>query len=88
MVILHFAKREFESILYATARLFSPLRSSLTALPIQRSSIFACDHASEKHFQEVSTPMVRMARRLIVCSALSTIIFSQVFFPSMVFMPL
>jgi hypothetical protein len=64
MVIVHFAKRELESILYATAPAVLPTWSSLTALPIQRSSVFARDHASEEHFQEVSPPLARMARRL------------------------
>jgi hypothetical protein len=44
---------------------FAPLGSSLTALPIQRPSVFARDHAFEKHFQEVSSPLARMVRCLM-----------------------
>ena len=60
--MLHFAKREFESILYATVRLFCPLDPYLS---IQRSSIFARDHASKEYFQKVSPLLLRVARRLM-----------------------
>lgn len=65
MVVAHFAKRELESILYATVQLFRHLIHHEPPLSIQRSSIFACDHAFEEHFQKVSPPVARMARRLM-----------------------
>lgn len=87
MVIVHFAKREFESILYATAQVVLPTWSSLTAFPIQRSSVFARDHASEEHIQEVSSPLARMARRLMPVQ-LSPLSYSLRYLPPTLFTPL